>query len=66
MPKQKRWILKRDLDQAMGNIDLAIGYTYRVAEQFKGIHDDFYNALEHIYINLEITRKAIDDVRDMI
>lgn len=66
MPKQTRWQLKRDLEQAVGNLDTASEYLIRVGSRFKGVHDDYYQALEQIYVNLQIIVKAINDVKDMI
>ena len=66
MPKQKRWQLKRDLDQAINLCSTANEYIVRVGSQFKGVHDDYYQALERIYVALEVTIKSIREVKDII
>lgn len=66
MPKQKRWELKRELEQAEGNIDTACQYIVRVGTKFKGVHDGYCDALEAVWLTLQLTRKTLTDIRDMI
>lgn len=65
-PKQKRWQLKRDLEQALGNLEQACEYIVRVAIPFKGVHDDYYNALQAVCTAIQLTRKTVNDIKDLI
>jgi hypothetical protein len=66
MPKQKRWSMKRDLDAALNNIRSSQDKVIRVGEQFKGIHDDYYQPLLAIFGALEAVTEAIENMRDRI
>lgn len=66
MPKQRRWQLKRDLEQAVGNLDTASEYVVRVGSQFKGVHDEYYQALESVFVAIQVTIKRVNDIKDMI
>lgn len=66
MPKQKRWTLKRDLDQAVNNIRWSQDKIIRVGEQFKGIHEDYYQPLLAVFGALEAVTGAIQEIRDRI
>jgi len=66
MPKQTRWTIKRELEYAIGNVDAANEKVVRVGSRFKGVHDDYYQALESIFVSLSCCIEAIKKVKDMI
>lgn len=66
MPRQRRWKNKRDLDNAIGNISAAEAKISTVGDQFKGVHDDYYQAFLSIFVACESLIKATKELRDMI
>ena len=66
MPKQKRWTIKRHLDQATNNIDRAIDDLVIAGHEFKGVHDEYYQAFSMMVSNLNSIKAGINDLRDMI
>lgn len=66
MPKQRRWKLKRDLEQASHGIDISCEYIVRVASQFRGVHDEYCTALNTVWATLQIANKSLREIKDMI
>ncbi|GAJ04622.1 unnamed protein product, partial [marine sediment metagenome] len=44
MPKQKRWTIKRHLDQVILHLDNAVNLTVLVGHEFEAPHPDYYEA----------------------
>ncbi|GAI70788.1 unnamed protein product [marine sediment metagenome] len=66
MPKQKRWQLKRQLDQAVNDQDRSQRNLIIVAADFDGVHQNYYNALATIVQGIEFTKAAINSFKDAI
>jgi len=66
MPKQKRWVIKRDLDQAKNSIDRAIGYLVIAGYEFEAVHPDYYQAFSMMVANLDKIKDSIADLEDLI
>jgi len=66
MPKQHRWIIKRNLDQAAAHIDSAIDDIIIVGHEFKYVHPDYYYAFSMAASNLDEIRKTIAELKDLI
>jgi len=64
MPRQMRWLIKRDLEQAIGNIETAEGKIATTGERFKGIHDNYYKAFEAVFITLENVITVVKKLKD--
>ena len=66
MPKQKRWQLKRQLEQASNDLERAQRNIIIVASQFDGLHPEYYEALAQVLKGIELTRVAVDQIKDEI
>lgn len=66
MPKQKRWQLKRQLEQAINDIDRCERNLALVGAEFAGVHDDYWQALSSIVQGLELLRGSLEKIKDAI
>ena len=66
MPKQKRWIIKRHLDQAKHNIDRAIDDLVLAGHEFEGVHSEYFQAFSMAVINLDKIKDSIAELEDLI
>lgn len=66
MPKQKRWITKRNLDQAAAHIDGAIDDIVIVGHEFEHVHAEYYEAFSIIVSNLNRVKISILELKDLI
>lgn len=66
MPKQTRWAIKQDLDNAIGNIESAQGKIAKTGQRFEGVHDELYNACLAIFASLEAILLSIRRLKDVI
>jgi len=66
MPKQKRWIIKRNMDQAGAHIDGAIEDLVSVGYEFKDVHPDYYQAFSMAVANLNAIKYAVAELKDLI
>jgi len=64
MPKQKRWHFKKQLDQADKACDKAQYYIVGVSYEFQMYHPEYFDAFSGIVQMLELTRTAIQQLRD--
>lgn len=66
MPKQKRWQIKRELDQAAGNVRKGQAVLVAVGSEFESFHPEIYVHFCLIVATLEETAKGIDKLKDSI
>ena len=66
MPKQHRWIIKRNLDQAIAHIDGAIDDIVIVGSEFNVVHPEYYQAFTMVVTNLYKIRASIAEIKDLI
>jgi len=66
MPKQKRWTIKRELEQADGHLDLAVEQLVTTGYQYRGVHDDYYEAFTSLIAVLMMTKKSLNYLKDKI
>jgi len=66
MPKQKRWTIKRELDQANGHINLAIDQLVTTGHQYEGVHDEYYEAFVALIRLLNMAWQQIELLKDKI
>ena len=66
MPKQKRWIIKRNIQQAANNIDHAINNIVAAGHEFADIHPEYYDAFSLIAVNLNKIKETIAELEDLI
>lgn len=66
MPKQHRWVIKRNLKQAANNIDHAINNVVTAGHEFENIHPDYYRVFVYIATNLNKIKESIAEVEDII
>jgi len=66
MPKQKRWQLKRQLEQSENDLDRCQRNLIIVAADFEGVHDEYYGALSAIVKGVEMTKEAVISIKDAI
>jgi len=66
MPKQTRWKIKRQMDQAANNCDQAINNLVTSGHPFEAAHPDYYQAFCQITNNLEQIKATIIALRDQI
>jgi len=66
MPKQRRWAIKRQIDQAANNCDQAINNLVIAGQPFEAEHPDYYQAFCQITNNLDQIKYAIIALRDQI
>ena len=66
MPKQKRWQLKRSLEQAVNDLDRCQKNLITVAAQFDGVHPEFYKALSIQVQGLELSKGFINQIKDAV
>ncbi|MBA7569836.1 hypothetical protein ES708_11578 [subsurface metagenome] len=66
MPKQKRWRLKRQLEQAENDLDRCQRNLIIVAAEFKGVHEQYFEALSLIVMAIEHFKDSIVKVKDLI
>ena len=59
MPKQKRWTIKRQIDQATNHIDSAIDDVVLAGHEFEDIHSEYYEAFSRIAHALQASKKAL-------
>ena len=64
MPKQKRWLIKRQLTQSIGKLDSAMDEILKVAHPFEHVHDDLFDMLLKIVGSIYLTTEAIKRFRD--
>lgn len=62
MPKQKRWQLKRQLEQAVNDLDRCQRNLIIVAADFEDIHHEYYVAISAILQGIELTKAAVSDL----
>jgi len=66
MPKQKRWAIKKQLDQSTVCLDKAETYLAGVGQEYEGIHDEYTHACVLLIKALESIRETIVSIRDGI
>ncbi|MBA7642102.1 hypothetical protein ES703_49788 [subsurface metagenome] len=66
MPKQKRWTIKRNMEQAVKHIDHAINNLIMVGSEFEGVHPEHYQAFCMIAFNLNQIKIAINELKALI
>lgn len=66
MPKQKRWTIKRHLEQAIHHIDIAIDDIVLVGHEFEQPHPDYYQAFCQVVNNLDRIEETIANLEEMI
>ena len=66
MPRQRRWVLKRDLDMACDCLDRCEYYISRVGEQFKDHHEEYYRALILVFRIIEEAKDNLTNIRNLI
>lgn len=66
MPKQKRWTIKRNIEQAANNIDHAISNIAIAGHEFEGVHDEYYDAFCMAALNLSKIKDAIIKLEELI
>ncbi|GAI93498.1 unnamed protein product [marine sediment metagenome] len=66
MPKQKRWVIKRNLQQATNNIDHAINNLVTAGHEFQGVHEEYYQAFCMMVSNLHKIKRSIIELEDLI
>jgi len=66
MPKQTRWRIKRQVDNALRNIDRAQEWLIVTGKEYEGIHDDYAEAFSAMAKGLETVRLEIIKLRDRI
>jgi len=66
MPKQKRWKLKRQLDQAANDLERAQRNIIIVGAEFESTHQDYYDAMRGLVQGIELTRDAVINIKDLI
>jgi len=66
MPKQKRWQLKRQLEQAENDIERSQRNLIIVGAEFSGVHDNYYEALAKIVEGLEWFKSSVAKIKDAI
>lgn len=59
MPKQHRWQIKKQLDQADLACKKAQNYVVGIGYEFKEYHPEYYDAFSAIVQTLETVRTAI-------
>lgn len=66
MPKQKRWAIKKKLDQAGQAVQRAQDYVVEVGYDFRDIHPDFYDGFSRIVVALEKLKASIQELSELI
>lgn len=66
MPKQKRWHIKRRLDEAVRACDKAQNYLVETGHEYETIHPDHYEAFTAIVQALELVKDAINKLSENI
>jgi len=66
MPKQHRWTIKRNLDFAIKNCDLAIDNVAKAGHEFEFIHPEYYEGFTSIAKILDFAKDSITALRDKI
>ena len=66
MPKQHRWIIKRNIDQATNNIDRAIDDLVIAGHEFELVHPEYYQAFTMVVTNLYTIKTTIAELKDLI
>lgn len=66
MPKQKRWAIKRNIQQAQNNIDHAINNLVTAGHEFEGVHPEYYEAFHQIVVNLWRIQHTITELEEQI
>ena len=66
MPKQKRWTIKRELEQADGHILQAVDQLVITGHQYAGVHDDYYQVFKGIIAILMMAKAELDSLKDVI
>ena len=66
MPKQKRWQLKRQLEQAENDMDRCQRNLIIVGADFSEVHQEYYEAIASIVEGLELLRSSVTKIKDAI
>lgn len=66
MPKQKRWMLKRQLGQAANDLDRCQRNLIIVGADFAGVHDEYYQAIASVVEGLELFKDSINKISEAI
>jgi len=66
MPKQTRWLIKQELDGAIGNLDWALDKVLRVAKPFEHVHDDWFDKFIKVAATIKVTQEIIKQLREDI
>ena len=66
MPKQRRWAIKKQLEQAEAACFKAENYLVITGKEYEYIHPDYYQAFSSIVAALEKVRASITELQDMI
>ena len=66
MPKQKRWALKRQLEQAENDMDRCQRNLILVGAEFSGVHEEYYEAIASIVEGVELLRSTVVKIKDAI
>ncbi|KKM70563.1 hypothetical protein LCGC14_1439420 [marine sediment metagenome] len=66
MPRQKRWQIKRRLDEAVGACNKAQNHLVETGHDYETIHPDYYDAFTAIVQALELVKDAINNLIENI
>jgi len=66
MPKQKRWYVKRKLDQAVNLLFNAQQHLIVTAQDYKDVHPEIYDNMSEIVTAIEFVKDSIRKLRDSI
>jgi len=66
MPKQHRWIIKRNMSQVQNDIDRAILKLVETGHEFDGVHPEYYQAFCLIATNLSKIKDSVFDLSEQI
>jgi len=66
MPKQKRWAIKKKLEQADLAQEKAQNYLVEVGQEFELSHPEYYEAFVTIVSSIELVRQAIKRLSESI
>jgi len=66
MPKQKRWTIKRELEQADGHVDAAITQLVITGYQYEEAHFEYYEVFTGIIALLTLVKTELNSLKDRI
>jgi len=66
MPKQKRWTIKRNMDQAITHLDKAIDNLALAGHEFEAPHPDMYHHFAGIITGLDMLKSSVNTLKDSI